>query len=249
MQEPLFEDYQFGTSEKAQLDRDGHLCLPGLLTQSARNKLTESLARVEALPDSEEYHPNRYAAEHEEYLASLIAHPQMLALVRSVLGDEIRYDHCVSLSRPGGNPGQGWHSHGYADDRPELGFIRIFFYVNGFEKGNGALKVVPGSHVFRDAKLRANTDAELEAGWLQGKSHHFNAEPLQIEELNAPPGTVILMWTHAAHAVTPRRADSDTRWTVVYAYRNPGAPSHARWISEDFENHPPDGAEGLIGLY
>jgi hypothetical protein len=29
-------------------------------------------------------------------------------------------------------------------NNPKLGFIRIFFYVTGFERHNGNLKVVPG---------------------------------------------------------------------------------------------------------
>jgi hypothetical protein len=70
----------------------------------------------------------------------------MLELARAVLGEEIRYDHCVNLSREGGNRGEGWHTHPYATDWPDLGFIRIF-YVSGYQKGNGSLKVVPGSHV------------------------------------------------------------------------------------------------------
>jgi hypothetical protein len=84
---------------------------------------------------------------------------------------------------------------------------------------------------------------------MAGKRHPLTGEPLEIEYLAVPPGTVVLMWTHAAHAVRPRLPDSPTRWTVVYAYRNPGLPSHARWISDEFENAPPPGAEGLMSLY
>ena len=42
------------------------------------------------------------------------------------------------------------------------------------------------------------------------------------------------MWTHAAHGVSPRSPLSPTRWCVVSAYRNPGAPSVSRWINEDW---------------
>ena len=42
------------------------------------------------------------------------------------------------------------------------------------------------------------------------------------------------MWTHAAHGVNARSALSPTRWCVVNAYRNPGAPSAARWINDDW---------------
>ncbi len=82
-----------------------------------------------------------------------------------------------------------------------------------------------------------------------GKTHPETGEPLKVQTLSVPAGTVILMWTHAAHAVSSRKPDSDTRWTVVYAYRNPGKPSGARWISPEFEQKPIPGTEGLMSLY
>ena len=42
------------------------------------------------------------------------------------------------------------------------------------------------------------------------------------------------MWTHALHGVNGRSAISPTRWCVVTAYRNPGAPSHSRWINPEW---------------
>jgi hypothetical protein len=247
--EPLFHPYPFGSQERERLDSDGHLILPGILTEEARARLTASLSAIQAIPPPLAEQTRRYAAEHESYLASLIAHPQLLALAREVLGAEIRYDHCVALNRPPGDSGIHWHSHEYADDRPELGFVRIFFYVNGFTAADGGLGVVPGSHLFRDARIHAASDAELRAGWLAGKRHPLTGAPLEIEYLSAPPGSVIVVWTHAAHAVSPRQPGSSTRWAVVYAYRNPGAPSRARWISEEFECQPPEDAGGLMGLY
>ena len=248
MKEPLFLSYSFGEAEKKQLDNDGHLLFPQILTPSARRQLIASLGRSLEIPATEEHLPMRYAAEHDGYLASVIAHPQMLELVRAVLGQEIRYDHCVNLSRKGGNRGEGWHTHPYARDQPELGFIRIFFYVSGFQRGNGSLKVVPGSHLFR-ADMRVESDEELRASWLNGKTHPLTGGPLEIVDLDVPEGSVIVMWTDALHAVTPRQSQSDTRWTMVTAYRNPGAPSRARWISPEVEINPPAGAESIMSLY
>jgi hypothetical protein len=247
--EPIFHPYSFGPEERERLDLDGHLVLPGLLTEPTRARLTDALAAIQAVPQPNTQHAQHHSAEYNGYLASLIAHPQMLALARQVLGNEIRYDHCVALNRPAGNGGAHWHSHEYSDDEPRFGFVRIFFYVNGFDPDDGGLGVVPGSHLYRDAQLRAGSDEELRAGWMAGKTHPRTGAPLQVEYLSAPPGTVILMWTHAAHAVSPRRPGSDTRWTVVYAYRNPGRPSRARWITDAFEQNPPEGAEGLMALY
>ncbi len=247
----LFKPYTFGPAEKAKMDCDGHFILPDILTDNACARLVQSLSNIESLIDAgvKDPHPNRNAAEYDAYLESLIAHPQLLALARTVLGETIRFDHCVTLNRPEGNQGIRWHSHEYSDDNPSLGFIRIFFYVNGFEKGNGNLKVVPGSHLFRDRHIDAHSDAELVEEWVAGKTHPLTGEPLQIVDLTAPPATVALMWTHAAHAVHPRQAASTTRWSVVYAYRNPGCPSRARWITEAFEQKPIPGAEGLMSLY
>ncbi|MEM7128459.1 MAG: phytanoyl-CoA dioxygenase family protein [Chloroflexota bacterium] len=249
--EPLFKPYTISPDEKEQMNRDGHLVLPGILTDYACQQLVRSLSYIQALADDgvDDPLPNRHAAEYDPYLESLIAHPQMLGLARSVLGEEIRFDHCVTLNRPGGNQGIRWHSHEYADDDPSLGFIRIFFYISGFDVGDGNLKVVPGSHLFRDPHIHADSNEELIEQWMAGKSHPMTREPLEIVDLAAPPATVALMWTHAAHAVHPRLATSRTRWCVVYAYRTPGRPSGARWITEAYENKSIPGAEGLMSLY
>jgi hypothetical protein len=251
----LFTPYVFGPEQKAELDRNGHLCLPGILTEPARDALIRSLSRIVELdtqygPDQPaDRMPHRYAAEHDAFLEGSMGHPQLLALARSILGQEIRYDHCVALIRASANPGLRWHTHEYADDDPRLGFLRIFFYVNGFEPDDGGLKAVPGSHLFRDSVVKAETDRELEQTWLAGKRHPLTGEPLRIEHLSAPPGSVLLMWTHALHGVTPRRPTSPTRWCVVYGYRNPGRLSRSRWLSEEFERKAIAGAEGLMSLY
>ena len=250
-QHQLFHTYTFGEQERRELDHNGHYVLPSLLTDEAKERLTESLAHVESLiPGCQKgYEPNRFAAEYDSYLESLIPHPQMLKLAREVLGEDIRYDHCVSLNRPGGNGGIGWHSHSYSEDDPRYGFVRIFFYVNGFDVDDGGLKAVPGSHLYRDPRIHGATDEALKEGWMSGKTHLETGAPLEIEALSVPSGSVVLMWTHAAHAVTPRKPESDTRWTVVYAYRNPGKDAGARWITPEFEQKHIPGAEGLMSLY
>jgi len=249
--EPIFHNYQFTDRVRNQLDWDGHYMFPNLLTQTACQNLTQALVHIESLiPTAVSGHePNRFAAEYNDYLESLISHPDLLKLARRALGEDIRYDHCVTLNRSANNQGIGWHSHEYSDDDSSLGFIRIFFYVNGFQVNDGGLKVVPGSHLYRDSKIRAKNDEDLEANWMTGNSHPMTGEELKIETLSAPTGTVILMWTHAAHGVTSRKPDSDTRWTVVYAYRNPGRQSRARWISPAYERKTIPGAESLMGLH
>jgi len=118
--EPIFGDFTFGDAEREVMDRDGHVAFPGLLTEDAQKELAESLSYIQSLKlqGIEGHEPNRFAAEFDWYLESLIGHPQMLGLARDILGDEIRYDHCVGLNRAGGNRGTHWHTHGYGEENP-----------------------------------------------------------------------------------------------------------------------------------
>lgn len=256
MQPPLLLRDQLNADELQHLDGEGYLCLPGLLTRAACLALTASLQRVSRLADN--HSPpagsgrliyEHYAAEHDEFLASLIGHPQMLRCLRSALGPNVRYDHCVALNRKPGYSGLPWHGHSYSDDDPSFKFLRIFFYVSGFSHDDAALKVVPGSHHFRDALGTRKTDRELESEWLPGKVHLKTRKPLYVEKLQVPERSVVLMWTHTIHGVSSGNDDCGMRWAVVYGYRNPGKPSTARWISEDFERRAPPAAQGLMTLY
>ena len=173
--------------QKRVMDEDGHIVLPGILTEDSIQRLIDRLGAMNALNDrfeaekavkraalererdaavtAEEAAAAERAldswaaedgslgmrlsvsaciAEYDEYIESCVGHPQMLGLVRSILGEDIRFDHCCSSSQRGGGdtPDQGanWHGHTYADgtptfadefhpqaggDEPSLGFIRI----------------------------------------------------------------------------------------------------------------------------
>ena len=252
MQNRIFHDYTFGDQERKEFDHDGHFVLPKLLTNDAQEQLSEALDRIESLIPAGKngYEPNRFAAEFDWYLESLIPHPQMLKLARQVLGEEIRYDHCVSLNRPGGNGGIGWHSHGYSEDDQRYGYIRIFFYVNGFDSDDGGLKDNTLAAIFIVIlKYRLQQMKHFKQDGCQTRLIQKTGEPLEIQKLSVPSGTVVLMWTHAAHAVTPRKQESDTRWTVVYGYYKPGKDPGVRWISPEFEQKKFPGEEDLMSPY
>ena len=181
----LFTETTLSASNKAALDHEGHVLLPRRLTPEAQAQLITALADIEAQTKGNSVAPRHYAAEHNAFLASLIAHPEMLALAQAAIGPELRFDHCVALNRAGGDRGVSWHSHDYAEERPELGFVRIFFYVNGFHQSDGGLKAVPGSHLFRDPKLSAHSDDALREGWLAGKIHPRDRQAAPARESHA----------------------------------------------------------------
>ncbi|HIG18887.1 MAG TPA: hypothetical protein EYQ31_17190 [Candidatus Handelsmanbacteria bacterium] len=97
----IFTAVDFDGSQKLRLDEDGHVVLPALLTPETCARLTTSLSYIQSLmPGDEDHRPSHYSAEYDDYLASLIDHPQMLDLARRILGPEIRFDHCRAWFRP-----------------------------------------------------------------------------------------------------------------------------------------------------
>jgi hypothetical protein len=71
-------------------------------------------------------------------------------------------------------------------------FVLNLVYPEGFAaEDDGGLKFIPGSHLWRDpGGLRAQTDEDLESGWLQGKLHPVTQQPLQI-----------VVWSHTKSVI------------------------------------------------
>ena len=189
-----------------------------------------------------------FPAGHVPYLMNVLTHPQMLQLQRMSLGsDAIYFDHNQLLTRPPGYPGGAWHSHkvgGGADNcgvaslseyQAQPNFNLTLCYPQGFEAGDdGGLKIIRGSHLFRDpAGCWADTDEDIQQGWLAGRVHPVTSEPLEVEYLSLPPGSVVFCLSHAAHAVAPKALDRKTRWCSLYCYKKPNdatgyaQPSHS----------------------
>jgi hypothetical protein len=177
-----------------------------------------------------------FPAGHVPFLMNVLTHPQMLQLQRQCLGSEsIYFDHNQLLTRSGGYPGNSWHSHRIGAGRDNCGMAELaeyraqpntnltLCYPEGFETGkDGGLKIVRGSHLFRDpAGCRFTTDIEMEQQWLANRVHPVTGDPLRIERLDLPPGSLVCCLTHAAHAVEPKAMDRKTRWCTVYCYKKP----------------------------
>jgi len=97
-----------------------------------------------------------------------------------------------------------------------------------------------GSHLHRSDPIGGfGDDEQAEEGWVSGRTHPHpskRGEPLRIEHLTCPPGTVIPMWTHAAHAVQPKQPDTPTRYTLITGYRQPQCREVSKWITPAFYN-------------
>ena len=177
--------------------------------------------------------PEYFAAGHDSWLLSVITHPQMVALQQLLLNSaEVRFQHNNLLTRSQGNSGSRWHCHrlhqpheddaGPTSTPSPLGVVLNLCYPDGFGAGDGGLKVIPGSHLYRNGSSMEGSqdDDSLRAGWLRGKRHPITGEPLAITELSVGPGTIISLLSHGAHAVTKKR-DPGTRLGTIFGFRKP----------------------------
>ena len=123
----------------------------------------------------------------------VLTHPQMLHLQKLCLGTEaVYFDHNQLLTRPPGYAGGGWHSHkigaGYDRKAPPAMWPNTkpspiptspCAILEGFSAADdGGLKLIRGSHLFRDPdNCRAATDRGNRSWLAQGTrpSHHGEA--------------------------------------------------------------------------
>jgi hypothetical protein len=78
--------------------------------------------------------------DQDARLASLIDDPRILAIARSLCGDDFNYMGSDGNYYVGDT---GWHSDGW---HPEIRHIKIAFYLDPLTRDTGALRVIPGSH-------------------------------------------------------------------------------------------------------
>ena len=70
----------------------------------------------------------------------------------------------------------------------------------------------------------------MEAGWLKGKTHPINGEPLEIVRLSISPGSMVSFVHHMPHHVGYRQLGTPMRWGLLMAYRTPDpAATPAKW--------------------
>ena len=200
--------------------------------------------------------PEHFPAGYDDRVLEMTTHPQMLALHRMMLGNDIRYDHVVALNRKGGFAGQAWHSHGYTEDNqgpttrlPSLGLVRTLAYPEGFSaRDDGGVKVVRGSALHRCQNARFKDDETLRE-WMDSRSNPATGEPLEIWAEALPPGSMVSIACHTLHGVSPRAPRGDperdgylhtdsTRWCCLFSFRRPDPAMRAaptsRGIPEPF---------------
>jgi len=84
--------------------------------------------------------------DQSEELCSLLDDPRILAIAKTLLGDDFNYMGSDGNFYVGDT---GWHSDGGHKLEDPM-HIKIAFYLDPLTRDSGALRVIPGSHLFGD---------------------------------------------------------------------------------------------------
>lgn len=202
--------------EKAQLDRDGFLPLPSLLSASqvaAFNDKLAALLAVEGENAGKEVHQeagtdrlSNLVDKVPDLFAPCWTHPRLLAGIAHVLNGDLKLSSLNARAALPGQGLQGLHADwGKAVEAGDYAVCNSIWLLDDFTEDNGATRVVPGSH--RSGKMPGEAMASV-----------TDAHPDE-EKIIAPAGTVVIFNSHTWHGGTRNTTDKPRRALHSYFCR------------------------------
>lgn len=199
--------------DRQQLDAEGYLVLPGFMSAELLERLRSEVERLfaeegESAGSEFKMEPGcrRLANLVNKGLVfqELVAMPEILNHVRQVLGPEIKLSSCNARSvNPHSAEAQPLHADmGAIADEKGYWVCNTVWMLDDYREDNGALRVVPGSHRWRQLpqQVLANClDTHPEQVMVTGKA-----------------GTVVVMNAHLWHGGLGNQTDHPR--TAVHAF-------------------------------
>ncbi len=194
------------------LDEDGYAVLPGVLAADELDVVRARLAEL-SIQEGTSAGVEVHQETGTDRLADLVnkgavfevfySRPQVLAAVAHVLDGELKLS---SLNSRAALPGTG-HQALHADWGSAVGpdgyqVCNSIWLLDDFTAENGATRVVPGSHRFRDTPPNALDDP--------------SAPHPDQQLLLGPAGTVVVFNSHLWHGGTQNRSNAPRR--AVHSY-------------------------------
>ena len=205
---------QLTEPDRARLDRDGFLPLPGILgagqLQTIRRRLAE-LSAAEGQQAGAEVHQE----DGTDRLADLVnkdpvfdvcfTHPTILAAMAHVLGDFTLSSLNARAALPGHGQQRLHADWGVAVTPGNYLVCNSIWLIDDFTQANGPTRVVPGSH--RSAQLPREVMADP-----------FGPHPGEVKVLGEA-GTVVIFNSHLWHGGTRNATDRPRRALHSYFCR------------------------------
>ncbi len=198
-------------SAKQQLENRGFLVLPGFLSPAEVERFrtrVEELYSVEGERSGNEFKQEpgarrlANAVNKGEIFEKVIETPEVLECVEAVLGPDFKLSSLnIRSANPNSNSGQPLHvDSGELPDEKGNAVCNSVWMLDDFTEQNGALRVVPGSHLWRR---------------LPAQGEKVDTEMLVTGEA----GTVVVMNAHMWHGGTDNKTDLQRRAMHVYYTR------------------------------
>jgi ectoine hydroxylase-related dioxygenase (phytanoyl-CoA dioxygenase family) len=204
--------------QRKQLDEHGYLIFKGMLS---RVQVETILSRLEELWAVEGEHAGeenyiepgvrRLAnlANKGEMFRNLYAHPQVLQVVETIMGPDVRASMVNARDVP---PHTGVRMPFHMDSdkgrvRDEIGYsaATAIWMLDEFSVANGATAFVPGSHLLGKSPKEVLTD--------------LNASHPHEMVIEGQPGDVLVFNGHCWHAGRPNETDGHRRAILVHYLR------------------------------
>lgn len=157
-----------------------------------------------------------HAYTRSEALKALAIQPEVVAVLDQLLNGSVHlsqcHHNCVMTKHPGFSSATLWHQdvRYWSYERPEL--VSAWFALGRESRANGALSVIPGSHLLDFEAQRLDADLFLRPELDENQSLIAQA---QVVELNA--GDVLLFHCRLLHAAGQNQTDS-VKLSAVFTY-------------------------------
>jgi ectoine hydroxylase-related dioxygenase (phytanoyl-CoA dioxygenase family) len=201
--------------ERARLDHDGYLPLPGILSDAQIAAIQARIAQllaVEGTDAGKEVHQEKGADRLSDLVNKdplfdiCFTHPRVLAGIAHVLRGDLKLS---SLNFRAALPGDGLQAlhadWGGAVEPGDYYVCNSIWLLDDFTELNGATRVVPGTQRSGQTPQQAMTDPKA-------------AHPDEVL-LTAPAGTVVVFNSHTWHGGTLNRTDAPRRALHSYFCR------------------------------
>jgi ectoine hydroxylase-related dioxygenase (phytanoyl-CoA dioxygenase family) len=184
----------------SQLDQQGYVVLPGLLAP-------EVLERLRLAFGTDSTGPGSTGTEHVDITEAtpafadwlqLAEHPELLSLVRHVLGEPLRLQQLHGRNPRPGFGLQGLHADAPARPAGAPSLVATALWmIDDFTEDNGATRIVPGTHLAGRAVPRA-----------YAQPHALHPEERVV---TGTAGSVLLFNGHLWHAGGHNRSEGPRR--------------------------------------
>jgi phytanoyl-CoA hydroxylase len=155
-----------------------------------------------------------------------VRHPRVVALLRQVVGENVKCMQSMLFIKASGKPGQAWHQDEDYIPTRDRSLTGVWLALDDATVENGCLWVLPGSH--RPGVLwpmRWHGDARFDCSW---ESYEFPFSEADAVPVEVPAGSAVAFNGYLLHRSLPNRAPGGFRRALVNHYMS--AESLLPWI-------------------